>query len=529
MSHSNDSLTMHHALEEEDPAARLADSRREFGEWGGVNAGIEVSTTFTVLEADTLPQIFAGEKGPSGGCYLYGRSFNPTVRYLGRQLAALEGAAASYCCASGMAAISATLLALCNSGDHIVCSNAVYGGTFALCKDFLPAKCGIRTTFVDIADLAAVQAAITDKTRVLYTESLSNPTLVLADVPRLAELAHAARLKLVVDNTFTPVILSPLRLGADVVVHSLTKFISGASDIIAGAVCAADGNFINSLMDLRMGPLMLLGPTMDPKVASELSLRIPHLALRMREHSARAQHYAERLAALGARVVYPALPTHPQHGLMKRLANPGYGAGGMLTLELGSLHGAKRFMERLQNLHGFGLLAVSLGYFDTLMSASAASTSSELSEEELARAGIGAGLVRLSVGLTGSVAQRWRQLEEAYRHVAAVQPAAQPAYQAGHAGGEAAAGSQLKGSPTWHSFGSLDTGDSQEEGEAGASGAEDASPAGQHRIKVRRLTSGTELIHSKDTQPASGPRRQTPLSAQGSAEHSKDAIAATAK
>jgi methionine-gamma-lyase len=176
-------------------------------------------------------------------------------------------------------------------------------------------------------------------------------------------------------------------------------------DIIGGAVCAADGNFIQSLMDLHMGPLMLLGPTMDPKVASELSLRIPHLALRVREHSARALFYAERLQALGAKVVYPGLQSHPQHALLQRLANPGYGLGGMLTVELPNMERAKLFLERLQNKHGFGLMAVSLGYFDTLMSASAASTSSELSDAELARAGISGGLVRFSVGLTGSQAQ----------------------------------------------------------------------------------------------------------------------------
>nr|BAU71133.1 methionine-gamma-lyase [Parachlorella kessleri] len=160
-------------VDQQDPMERLAASKREFGEFGGVNAAVEVATTFT------------------GGCYLYGRSFNPTVRHLGRQLAALEGAEAAYCCSSGMAAISSTLLALCNSGDHIVASNAVYGGTFALLKDFLPRKCGISTSFVPIADLEAVRAAITPATKVIYAETLSNPTLVVADLPALAEIAHS--------------------------------------------------------------------------------------------------------------------------------------------------------------------------------------------------------------------------------------------------------------------------------------------------------------------------------------------------
>ncbi|KAI3426324.1 hypothetical protein D9Q98_008697 [Chlorella vulgaris] len=506
-----------------DPAARLAAAARTFGEFGGVNAGIEVSTTFTVLHADTLPEIFAGEKGPNGGCYLYGRSFNPTVRNLGRQLAALEGAAAGYACASGMAAISSTLLGLCNSGDHIVCSNAVYGGTFALLKDFLPAKCGITATFVAITDLAAVEAAVQPSTRVIYTEALSNPTLVVADIPGLAQVARAKGVKLVVDNTFTPLVLTPLRLGADVVVHSLTKFISGASDIIAGAVCAADGQFINSLMDLKMGPLMLTGPTMDPKVASELSLRIPHLPLRMKEHSARAQRYAEGLQALGARVVYPGLASHPQHELLKRLANPGYGFGGMLTVELGSLDRAKSLMERLQNKHGFGLMAVSLGYFDTLMSASAASTSSELDPAELAAAGISGGLVRISVGVTGTVEQRWGQLEEAYRSVAQVPASAKPTYKAVQVSRDMHTG-ELKRTPSWHSFGTRDSaGGSGDENEDGTSTAtESAIPLPELAdlagppIKVRRLGASeiyyTKLVHPQA--PAAAPL--LPLSAQGS-------------
>jgi methionine-gamma-lyase len=138
----------------------------------------------------------------------------------------------------------------------------------------------------------------------------------------------------------------------------------------------------------------------------------------------------ERLQALGAKVVYPGLQSHPQHALLQRLANPGYGLGGMLTVELPNMERAKLFLERLQNKHGFGLMAVSLGYFDTLMSASAASTSSELSDAELARAGISGGLVRFSVGLTGSQAQRWEQLEESYRHVAGVPLGVKPAFKA---------------------------------------------------------------------------------------------------
>lgn len=183
-----------------------------------------------------------------------------------------------------------------------------------------------------------------------------------------------------------------------------------------GAICGSD-IFIKSLLSLHMGPLMLLGATMDPKVANEISLRIPHLGLRMREHSERALFYATRLEAMGVRVVYPGLPSHPQHNLLKRLSNAGYGFGGLLTIDTGDLHRSYRLMERLQNTHQFGLMAVSLGYFETLMSASGASTSSELSAEDKERAGITSGLLRVSVGITGTKEQRWAQLEEAVHHV----------------------------------------------------------------------------------------------------------------
>ena len=201
---------------------------------------------------------------------------------------------------------------------EIVASNAVYGGTYALMHDFLPGKAGITTTFVDITDLEAVSNAVTEKTRAVYTESFSNPTLRVADVPRLAAIAHDAGVPLVVDNTFSPLILSPVDHGADIVVHSITKFISGMSDVIAGAVCGSK-EFIESLMDLHEGPLMLLGPTMDPRVAANISLRIPHLPLRMAAHGERALALAERLEGHGAQVCYPGLAAHPDHGLLDEL------------------------------------------------------------------------------------------------------------------------------------------------------------------------------------------------------------------
>lgn len=397
------------------PIEDLAHLRHEFGEHGGVNMSVETSSTFTVIDPETMPDLFQGRAGPDKGCYLYGRHFNPTVYNLGRQMAALEGTEAGYCTASGMAAISGVIMCLCNAGDEVVASDTIYGGSYALLQDFLPAKSGITTHFVDITDLDAVANAITDKTRLIFTESISNPTLRVANIPRLSALAKEKGIPVVVDNTFSPLILSPAVLGADIVVHSITKYISGASDVIAGAICGSEA-FIGELMDLHMGPLMLLGPTMDPNVAAGISLRIPHLPLRMRAHSERALAITARLDELGLKVAYPGLPHHPDHALFRDLYCEEYGYGGVFTLDVGDEETANALMSCLQNEQRFGYLAVSLGYFDTLMSCSGSSTSSEMSDEDKDSAGISPGLLRISIGYTGTLEQRWTQLLAALRY-----------------------------------------------------------------------------------------------------------------
>jgi methionine-gamma-lyase len=198
----------------------------------------------------------------------------------------------------------------------------------------------------------------------------------------------------------------------------MTKYINGASDIIAGAVCGST-EFIQSLMDLHTGPLMILGPTMDPSVASKISLRIPHLTLRMGEHARRAQFFAENLEQMGLKVTYPGLASHVDHELMSKLHCPDYGYGGILTLDLGSAEKADALMDVLQNHYHFGFMAVSLGYFDTLMCCPGSSVSSEMTDEDMSLAGIGHGLLRISVGYTGTVEQRWGQLESALRDIEA--------------------------------------------------------------------------------------------------------------
>ncbi|XP_051114804.1 methionine gamma-lyase-like [Andrographis paniculata] len=406
-------ITNSHDLEYLDPAAALASARHEFGEHGGVNMSIEASATFTVMEPETLGRMFTGELGPDRDFFLYSRHFNPTVLNLGRLMAAMEGTEAAYCTSSGMSAISAVLLQLCSSGGHVVAASTVYGGTHALLTHFLPRACNITTSFVDIRDHEMVRTAIVEgRTKVLYFETMSNPTLTVANVPELCRIAHDKGVTAVVDNTFAPMVVSPARLGADVVIHSISKYISGGADVIAGAVCGRAG-LVNSMMDMQQGALMLLGPTMNPKVAFEISERLPHLGLRMKEHCRRAMVYAARMKKLGLKVIYPGLEDHPDHGLLKSMANPDYGYGGVLCLDMGSEETAYGLMTVLQNSTQFGFMAVSLGYYETLMSCSGSSTSSELSEAEKTQTGISPGLIRMSVGYNGTLEQKWALFEKA--------------------------------------------------------------------------------------------------------------------
>jgi methionine-gamma-lyase len=399
-------------MEHFDPEEAIARVQREFGEHGGVCPSISRSSTFTVMTPETMPEIFKGVRGPDqGGCYLYSRHFNPTVDVLARYLAAMENTEYAICTASGMAAIACTLLQLCRQGDHIVASRTIYGGTHALLADLLP-NWGISVTFVDPTRAEAFEDAARPETRVYYTETVGNPTLGVADIPALARSARPRGITLVVDNTFTPMVMSPAVMGADIVVYSMTKFINGASDLIAGAICARR-SFIRQLMDLHTGRAMLLGPTMDPRAAFDIIQRIPHLAVRMREHGRRAMAIAEHLQTWGLTVTYPGLPAFPQHTQMRAMMNPGYGWGGMLTIDCGTQKKAEALMDRLQNTERFGFMAVSLGYFDTLMSCSGSSTSSEIDENEQRVMGLSPGLVRLSVGLTGNLEERLNQLQRA--------------------------------------------------------------------------------------------------------------------
>lgn len=368
-----------------------------FGEFGGVNPSISDSSTYTFLSAKTMFDTFEGN---TEGCYLYSRHSSPSNLYLGEAMAQLEGTESANVYASGMGAITAVILQLCDTGDHIVCSRTIYGGTYAFLKNFVK-KFNIAVSFVDITDLETVKNSITPKTKMVYCEAVSNPLLEIADIPSLSKIAKNNDMPLVVDNTFSPLTINAAKLGADIVVHSLTKFINGTSDCVAGAVCAST-DFCLSLKDVNNGAGMLLGSTLDSLRAASILKNMRTLHIRIKKHSENAHYLAEQFEKDGLKVVYPGLESHSGHRLMKSQMNPEYGFGGMFTLDVGSVERANTLMELMQK-EKLGYLAVSLGFYKTLFSASGTSTSSEIPEEEQKELGLSQGLIRFSIGLDNDI------------------------------------------------------------------------------------------------------------------------------
>jgi methionine-gamma-lyase len=393
-----------------DPGSNIQDYL-VFGEYGDVNPSITDSSTYTFLNPNTMEEVFQHE---IEGCYLYSRHWNPSNRYLAKALARMEDSEFAHVTASGMSAIAVVVMQLCQAKDEIVCSRTIYGGTYALFKNFLP-KFGVSTRFVDITDLAAVEAAITANTKILYFESISNPLLEVADIRALSKIARQHNVTMVVDNTFSPMIISPIRLGADIVVHSMTKFINGTSDCVAGCICGSEA-FINSISDVNNGANMLLGPVLDSIRAASILKNLHSLHLRMEKHSANALYLAEQLSALGVKVHYPGLPTHPQHQLIKQSMNPQFGFGGMLVIDMDTTERANAFMVAMQE-EKVGYLAVSLGYFKTLFSSPGHSTSSEIPAEEREAIGLTDGLVRMSVGLDSDIKRTFQRIKKCLKKI----------------------------------------------------------------------------------------------------------------
>ncbi|HYM53710.1 MAG TPA: aminotransferase class I/II-fold pyridoxal phosphate-dependent enzyme [Candidatus Dormibacteraeota bacterium] len=353
-----------------------------------VNVPIYQTSTFEVGSAAELAELL--EFSRPG--HSYSRYSNPTHAALEEALAELEGAEACHVTGSGMAAIHGVVLSILSAGDEMIVPRAVYGGLVGLAGAVL-SRSGMATRAVDTTDLDAIESAFTGSTRLVWLETISNPTTAMADIGAVAELAHARGALVAVDNTFaSPYLCNPLALGADVVVHSTTKYVGGHSDITGGAI-AGDAHRVTAARHVVINA----GGNAAPLEAF-LALRgLKTLALRMERHSANALAVAGALdGAPGIdRVLYPGLASHPQHPLAMRTLRGGM-AGGMLSIDLaGGRPAGERFLERLQ----VAVHATSLGSAETLCSHPASSSHRQLSEAELQLGGLTPGMVRVSIGL----------------------------------------------------------------------------------------------------------------------------------
>jgi cystathionine beta-lyase/cystathionine gamma-synthase len=319
----------------------------------------------------------------------YARVQNPTRTALEQNVASLEGGVSGHAFTSGMAAISA-LLTMLRSGDHVVASHTVYGGTYRLLTQVLD-RYGVLASWVDSSDLATVEAALTDATKMVYVETPTNPMMGITDLAGAAAIAHRHGAILAVDNTFaSPYFQRPLELGADVVVHSATKFLNGHSDALGGVLVATTAEQRDWFAFIQKSVGAVLSP-----FDSFLTLRgIKTLAVRMEQHEKLGGAVAKYLDAHPkvARVFYPGLPSHPNHEIHKAQAS---GFGALISFDLGGFDAAKRFLDRLRVLS----LAESLGGVESLISHPASMTHASIPAAERARLGITDGLVRVSVGL----------------------------------------------------------------------------------------------------------------------------------
>jgi methionine-gamma-lyase len=345
------------------------------------------TSTFGFESAEQGAALFAGQPGG----YIYSRMGNPTVAALERALAALEGGTAALACASGMAAIHTALAAHLKQGDHVVCSEAVYGPTLTLVQGFL-AGFGVQADFVDTSVLAAVEAALRENTKVVFVETPANPTLVISDLEAIARLAHARGALLIVDNTFmSPILQQPFRWGADIVVHSLTKFLNGHADVVGGAIVAREERLYSSLRRA----LNHFGGVLAPFESFLVHRGIRTLAVRMQRHCENALKIARWLEQHPRVewVRFPGLPSHPQYALgQKQMTGP----GAVITF---SVAGGVEAGRRLMNSVRLCVLAVSLGGVETLIQHPASMTHASMGAEARRQAHIEDGLVRLSVGL----------------------------------------------------------------------------------------------------------------------------------
>lgn len=356
-------------------------------EHGTLATPLYQTSTFIFDNAEQGAARFAGDEAG----YIYTRLGNPTTRELELKIAALEGMDDAAATATGMAAVSAATLAFLQQGDHMICSKAIYGCSFALFSHQF-ARYGIEVTFVDMTDHAAVKAALRPHTKMLFAETPINPNLVVLDLQFLGEFSAQHGLISVVDNTFlTPMLQRPVEFGIDIVIHSATKYLNGHGDVVAGLIV---GN-AEHIHTIKMTTLKDIGGTISPHDAWLIIRGMKTLAIRMERHCSNAQQVAEFLFDHDAvaDVYYPGLPSHPGY---KFLGTQMQGAGGVLAFELnGSLDDGRYFINQCKLLS----LAVSLGDAESLIQHPASMTHSPYSPEERAMAGISDGLIRVSVGL----------------------------------------------------------------------------------------------------------------------------------
>lgn len=374
-------------------------------QWLPAVVPIYQTSTFGFDSAEHGAELFAGR----GQGYIYSRMGNPTVEALEDAVAELEGGAKGLACGSGMAAIHTTLATLLEQGDHLICSEAVYGPTTTLIAHFLK-KCGIDYTFVDTSDLSAVKNAVRPNTKVVYVETPGNPTLVVSDMEAIGALAHARGAKLVVDNTFmSPFLQQPFRWGADVVVHSLTKFLNGHADVVGGMIVVKEEKDYPAFRKA----LNHFGGVLPP-LESFLVLRgLKTLALRMVRHCESALAVARWLEAHEQVewVRYPFLASHPQYEVARKQSS---GGGGVISF---SLKGGVDAGRRMMNAVKLCMLAVSLGGVETLIQHPASMTHASMGAEARRQAKIDDGLVRISVGIE-NVDELIADLDQALRAAA---------------------------------------------------------------------------------------------------------------
>jgi methionine-gamma-lyase len=345
------------------------------------------TSTFSFKNADHGAACFSGEDDG----YIYTRIANPNIRELEQAVADLENGFDGIATSSGMAAVNVVYLGLLGSGDHIVSHNAVYGPSRAIMESLYP-KFKVESTYVDATNVEEVRKAIQPNTKVLYVETPANPTIGITDLRAMAEIAKEHGIKLVVDNTFcSPYLQKPLDLGADIVLHSMTKFINGHADVVAGMVVTKTKEDYQNLR----GVMVNVGCNMDPHQAWLARRGLKTLGIRIDRAQESAQKVAEYLEAHPkvAWVKYPGLKSHPQYELGKRQMD---GPGSMISFEVkGGVKAGKVVMDSVE----LALLAVSLGGVETLIQHPASMTHSKLSDEKQLAGGITKGLIRLAVGI----------------------------------------------------------------------------------------------------------------------------------